>query len=42
MAAVVPLLEGVEEVTLELDEIPRSVHGDSGKAAPVMRELQIL
>lgn len=42
MAPVVPLLEELEKITLDLDEIPKSVRGDSGKAAPVMRQLQVL
>lgn len=42
MAPVVPLLEKLEGITLDLDEIPKTVLGDSGKASSVLRELQVL
>lgn len=41
MAAVVPLLEKLEGIPLDLDEIPKTVLGDSCKASSGMRELQV-
>lgn len=41
MAAAVPLLEKLEGILLDLDEIPKTVLGDSCKASSLMRELQV-
>ena len=40
MASVVPFVEELEATTLDLDKVTKFVHRNSGKASPVVRELQ--